>query len=199
VSTTGTRATEPVTERLSLVRNRLFTVGEYHKMMEAGILGEDEHVELLEGEVVQMSPQEKPHARAIGKLTRWFAQGVGDEYVVRPQLPLTLPDSEPEPDLAIVRADDEAVADRHPRTALLVIEIADSSARRDLAVKSQIYAKAGIPEYWIVLVKQRAVEVLRDPDPTARSYRSRLTVSGDATVTPTAFAGPAVSIPALFD
>lgn len=168
-------------------------------MIEAGILGEDEHVELLEGEIVQMSPQEKPHARAMAKLNRWFAQALGDEYVVRPQLPLTLPDSEPEPDLAIVRADDEAAAERHPRTALLVIEVADSSARHDLVVKSQIYARAGIPEYWLVLVKQRAVEVLRDPDPAAGSYRSRLTVSGDANVTPTVFAGLVISVRALFD
>jgi Uma2 family endonuclease len=168
-------------------------------MIETGILGEDEHVELLEGEIVQMSPQEKPHARAIAKLNRWFVQGVGDEYVIRPQLPLTLPDSEPEPDLAVVRADDENTAARHPRTALLVIEIADSSARHDLEVKSQIYVRAGIPEYWLVLVKQRVVEVLRDPDPATRSYQNRLTVSGGATVTPMAFAGPAISLLALFD
>ncbi len=168
-------------------------------MIETGILGEDEHVELLEGEIVQMSPQEKPHARALGKLTRWLVKGVGDEYVVRPQCPLTLPDSEPEPDLAVVRAADEAAAERHPRTALLVIEIADSSARHDLAVKSKIYAGAGIPEYWIVLVKQHAIEVLRDPDPTTRSYQNRLTVSGGATVTPMAFRGPEISLLSLFD
>ncbi len=168
-------------------------------MIETGILDEDEHVELLEGEIVQMSPQEKPHARALGKLTRWFVKGVGDEYVVRPQLPLTLPDSEPEPDLAIVRADAEAAAERHPRSALLVIEIADSSARYDLVVKSRIYARADIPEYWVVLVKERAVEVLRDPDPIARTYRSRVTVSEAATLTPKAFAGPTLSLLALFD
>jgi Uma2 family endonuclease len=168
-------------------------------MIETGILGDDEHVELLEGEIVQMSPQEKPHARAMAKLNRWFTQGVRDEYVVRPQLPLTLPDSEPEPDLAVVRAEDEAAAERHPRTALLVIEIADSSARHDLVVKSQVYARAGIPEYWVVLVKQREVEVLRDPDPAMRSYRSQVTVSGGATVTPMAFAGPTISLLTLFD
>jgi Uma2 family endonuclease len=199
VSTLGTKPTEPSTERLSLVRNRRFTVAEYHKMIETGILDEDEHVELLEGEIVQMSPQEKPHARALAKVNRWLTQGVRDEYVVRPQLPLTLPDSEPEPDLAIVRADDETAAERHPRTALLVIEIADSSARYDLVVKSQIYAAADIPEYWIVLVQERAVEVLRDPDPIARSYRSRVTVSQAATLTPKPFAGPTISLLALFD
>ena len=101
--------------------------------------------------------------------------------------------------MAVVRADDEDAAARHPRTALLVIEIADSSARHDLEVKSQIYARAGIPQYWLVLAKQRVVEVLRDPDPATRSYQNRLTVSGGATVTPMAFAGPAISLLALFD
>jgi Uma2 family endonuclease len=91
VISAGTRAPEPVTERLSLVRLRRFTVAEYHKMIEAGILGEDEHVELLAGEIVQMSPQEMPHARAIAKLNRWFAQDLGDEYVVRPLRSLHIP------------------------------------------------------------------------------------------------------------
>jgi Uma2 family endonuclease len=73
-------------------------------MIDTKILDEDEHVELLEGEIVQMSPQEKPHARAMGKLNRSFTRALGDEYNVRIQVPLTLPDSEPEPDLAVVRA-----------------------------------------------------------------------------------------------
>lgn len=84
---TGVPTTEPDTERLSPVRRRRFTLAEYHKMIDAGILGTGEHAELLGGEIVQMSPQEKPHARAMGKLNRWFTQALGDEYVVRPQLP----------------------------------------------------------------------------------------------------------------
>ena len=80
-------------------------------MIKAGILGENEHVELLEGESVEMSPQGVWHARAIARLTRWFNRALGEEYVVRPQLPLTLRNSEPEPDLAIVRAEDETRGD----------------------------------------------------------------------------------------
>lgn len=168
-------------------------------MIDAGILGEDEHVELLEGEIVEMSPQDKPHARATIRLNRLFARALGDEYSVRPQLPLTLADSEPEPDLAIVPAKQEAEATRHPRTALLVIEVADSSARRDFEVKARIYATAGVGEYWLVLVEQRAVAVLRDPDAVAGSYRTHLMVSGDSTVTPVAFAGLTVVVSSLFD
>ncbi len=196
---TGARAAEPETERLSPVQARRFTLAEYHKMIEAGILGEGEHVELLEGEIVQMSPQEKPHARAIGKLNRWLTRALGEEYVVRPQLPLTLAESEPEPDLAVVRADEEATAQRHPRTAILVIEVADSSARHDLEVKARIYARAGIPEYWLVLVKQRTVEVLRDPDPTTGTYRAAFSQSADASMTPAGLPGLVIRVAALFD
>ena len=160
-------------------------------MIDSGILDEDEHVELLEGEIVQMSPQEKPHARATSRLTRWVTRFLGDEYAVRCQLPLTLPDSEPEPDLAIVRTREEDTADRHPRTALLVIEVADSSARYDLSVKARIYARAGIPEFWLVLVQQRTIEVLRDPDEVAGVYASRLSIGVGAT-------GPAIDVSALF-
>jgi Uma2 family endonuclease len=199
VITTGAAVPEPDTERLSPVRHRRFTVAEYHQMIATGILGEDEHVELLEGEIVEISPQDKPHARAMAKLNRWFTRALSDEYVVRPQLPLTLPDSEPEPDLAIVRADDEAAAERHPRTALLVIEVTDSSARHDLVVKAQIYARAGIPEYWLVLVKQRVIAVLRDPDAAAGVYRDRLTVTVASTLTPSAVPGPVIEVRALFD
>ena len=196
---TGARAAETDTERLSPVRQRRFTLAEYHKMIEAGILGEDEHLELLEGEIVQMSPQDKPHTRALVMLNRWFTRSLGDEYVVRPQVPLTLTDSEPEPDLAVVTAEEDAEAERHPRTALLVIEVADSSARRDLETKARIYAKHGIPEYWIVLVTQRAVEVRRDPDTVAGVYRTVNNQPADSEVSPAAFAGPAIPVASLFD
>ena len=167
-------------------------------MIDTGILEEDEHVELLEGEIVQMSPQDPPHARPTRRLTRWFNQALGDEYAVRPQMPLTLPDSEPEPDLAVVWTRDEDSLEDHPRTALLVIEVADSSARYDLMVKSRIYAKAGIPEYWLVLVRKRSIEVLRDPDPAAGVYLSRLTVGEGDCVAPKALPGPTIDVRALF-
>ena len=93
----------------------------------------------------------------------------------------------------------QAEAAKHPRTALLVIEVADSSARRDLEVKARIYARAGVPEYWLVLVKQRAIAVLRDPDAVAGSYRNQVVVSSDSTLTPSAFAGPDVVLRTLFD
>ena len=196
--TAGAHAPHQDKERDSPAQRRRFTVVEYHRMIETGILDADEHVELLEGEIVQVSPQEPPHARATSRLNRWFARALGEEYVVRPQLPLTFPESEPEPDLAVVWTKDEDRLEGHPRTALLVIEVADSSARHDLVVKSRVYAKAGIPEYWLVLVRKRSIEVLRDPDAAAGVYRSRSTAGPDSTLTPSAFSGPVIEVRALF-
>jgi Uma2 family endonuclease len=186
-------------DRLSPVRHRRFSVAEYHRMIDMGILNEDEHVELLEGEIVQMPPMEKPHARATTKLDRRLQRALSDHYVVRVQMPLTLRDSEPEPDVAVVLAKDEDTAPRHPSRALLVVEVADSSVRYDLAIKSRIYAKAGIPEYWLVVVRKKAVEVLRDPDPRKGVYRTRQTVGRSGRVTPLAFPRIGISVRSLFD
>ena len=146
-----------------------------------------------------MSPMEKPHARATGKLDRWFQRSLGDEFSVRVQLPLTLRDSEPEPDLAIVREADAAAARRHPKTALLVVEVADTSVRYDLEVKARIYARARIPEFWLVVVRNRVVEVLREPDSKKGAYRSRVTVPATGTLEPAAFPGLKQPVRSLFD
>jgi Uma2 family endonuclease len=192
------RTTEPETESLSQKRRR-FTVAEYHRMIDAGILGEDEHVELLEGEILEMSPQEKPHARALSKLNGRFGRFLTSAHAIRIQLPLTLADSEPEPDLAIVREDDEAAASRHPSTALLVVEIANTSVRYDLNVKARLYAQASIPEYWLIVVPKHAVEVLRDPDAKGGGYRSRTTLTTSETLSPVAFPGLVIPVGSLFD
>src|SRR5262245_45365661 len=198
VADTRTTEPEPETESLSPNRRR-FTVDEYHRMIEAGILGEDEHVELLEGEILQMSPQGRAHARAITKLTGLFGRFLTTEYSLRVQLPLTMPDSEPEPDGAIVRADDEAAAPHHPTTALLVVETANTSVRYDLNVKSRLYAKAGIPEYWVVVVDRRSVEVFREPDPGRGVYHRRESVGEKDTLEAKAVAGPAIAVSDLFE
>ena len=95
---------------------------EYHRLIEAGTLGEDDHVQLIAGAVVAMTPQGPAHALVIQNLTRLVAQGLAADLALRPQLPLTLPDdSEPEPDLAVVRLADARSREHHPRTALLVV------------------------------------------------------------------------------
>jgi Uma2 family endonuclease len=199
MSTVGVHPPGPVSRGLSPVRQRRFSVAEYQRMIEAGILGEDEHVELLEGEIVQMPPQDPPHAQATHRLNRFFVRRLGDEYIVRPQLPLTLRRSEPEPDVAIVRAQDEASARSHPRTALLVVEVADSSVRYDLDVKARIYARAGIPEYWLVVVPKRCIEVLRGPDVRAGVYRHRSTFAHGQVLRPLRFPKLMLRVRSLFD
>src|SRR5262249_48592001 len=130
---------------------------------------------------------------------RLFVRALGEEYTVRPQGPLTFAESEPEPDLAIVRAADAASVDVHPSTALLVIEVAGTSARHDRDVKSRIYAKAGIPEYWVVVVDRRSVEIFREPDPERFVYHRRETVGEKDPLEAKAVACPAIAVSDLFD
>jgi Uma2 family endonuclease len=111
-------------------RQRRISVDEYHRMIETGILGEDEKVQLIDGMLVSMTPQGRPHAFVIQELNRLLVRALGDEFKVLTQLPLTLGDaSEPEPDLAVVRTQDAQSRTEHPTTALLVIEVAGESLR----------------------------------------------------------------------
>jgi Uma2 family endonuclease len=167
-------------------RIRRLDVDEYHKLIEAGVLGEDEHVELLEGVMLSMPPHGPPHASVVGTLNMLFAVAAGRDRMVRCQLPLTIGDAnEPEPDFAIVPAEEGRRRDRHPSTALLVVEVAHSSLRVDRVLKTRLYASAGVPEYWIVDVAREVVEVYRDPDAASGVYRTLNTLGrGDALGTP---------------
>jgi len=180
-------------------RQRRITVSEYHRMIEVGILGEDEHVQLITGTMVAMTPQGRPHARIIQRLNRLLVRVVGDDLEVLTQLPLTLlDDSEPEPDLAVVRAEDAQSGEHHPRTALLVIEVAGESLRLDRKSKAALYARAGIPEYWIVNLAESTVEVHREPDPTTDSYRARAVVPSGGTLTATSVPAVRIDVADLF-
>ena len=181
-------------------RQRRITVDEYHRMIAAGILGEDEHVQLIAGTLVAMTPQGGPHARVIQRLNRMLVRAVGDDLVVRPQLPLTLvDDSEPEPDLAVVRARDAESGERHPRTALLVVEVAGESLSLDRQAKAVLYARAGIPEYWIVNLGESTVEVRREPDSGLGTYRTRTVASRGETLIATSVPGLSLAVTDLFD
>lgn len=135
---------------------------EYDQMVAAGIFDEDERIELLEGMLVTMSPQGEPHARVIEWLTQRMIVWLGFDFRVRCQLPYAASESsEPEPDLAIFRGDHRT--DDHPSEALLIVEVSDSSIRKDRILKQRVYAKAGLPEYWIVNVQAKTVEVYTQP------------------------------------
>jgi Uma2 family endonuclease len=172
---------------------RRFTLDEYHRLIAAGILDEDEHVELLEGVITQMSPQGSRHARCIQWLNRYLIRALPDTYVVRPGLPLTLrPRNEPEPDFAVVTVA-AAREDPHPSSALLAVEVSSSSLQMDRKVKASVYSRAGIAEYWIVNVEAQVVEVFTDPDPAPGVYRQVRTIPKSEILTSEAL--PQLSFP----
>jgi len=179
--------------------SRRFSIDEYHRLVEAGIIGEKERVELLEGVIVRMRPQNEPGVRALMCLNRLLIRSLGDEYLVRPQVPMTFPSSqsEPEPDLAVVRALDAPSRHEHPQTALLAIEIS-ISLRFDRKIKGRIYARAGVPEYWVVNVEDRCVEVFRDPNGGAGVYLTTFTALPEDTLVPSAVPGLCVPVAPIF-
>ena len=135
---------------------------QYEQMVDVGVFDEDDRVELLEGVLVAMSPQNFPHAGAITRLNRILMRTFGDVADVCVQVPFAAgPRSMPEPDLYLAPLD--RPQDRHPDTALLVVEVSDSSQRRDRRLKPRIYAAAAVPEYWIVDVGRQFVEVHSEP------------------------------------
>jgi Uma2 family endonuclease len=156
---------------------RRIRVEEYHRMIEAGILGEEDQVELIEGVIVSVSPQSRKHAFVIQRLVALFSRLVDEgRYAILPQLPLTLGDlNEPEPDVAVVPAEEAESTTEHPSKALLVVEVSGDSLAKDRRFKTSIYARFGVSEYWIVNLQDETIEVHRDPDPTKERYRSVLT------------------------
>jgi Uma2 family endonuclease len=152
---------------------RLFTVHEYHQMGLAGILSEDDRVELIEGEIVQMAPIGSRHAACVDRLTQLFVLRVAGRAIVRIQNPVLLNDySEPQPDLALLRPRPDFYASGHPapQDVLLVVEVADTSAGIDRAAKMPLYARAGILEAWLVDLQEERVEVHSQPLP--QGYQS---------------------------
>ena len=155
------------TETLSSIRPRpvyRFTVDQYHRMIDLGILGKDDRVELIRGEVVPQMPQGDPHALALEILNRRLTRLLPDEFALRCQSPAVFPDSEPEPDFVICLPA-HARGQSHPRPehVFLIVEIAATSLPDDRGVMARLYAENGIPVYWIVNLEDRQVEVYTDP------------------------------------
>ncbi len=164
---------------LAEVPRRRWTRAEYHRAARLGLFRPDERLELIGGEVVQkMSPQQSPHATSIRRTEEALRLAFPQGHDVRVQLPLALGEhDEPEPDVAVVVGSMDDYEDEHPTSAVLVVEIADSSLRTDRGPKAGLYAAAGIGDYWIVDLNDRVLEVHRDPAPMAdrpfgHGYRS---------------------------
>ncbi len=154
------------------IRQRRFTVDEFHRMAVAGILHEDDRVELIGGEIVEMSPIGGRHAKCVTELTRVLLSLVGEDVRVSPQNPVRLDEhEEPQPDVAVLRAGEryQAGALPTPEDVLLVIEVADTSLSYDRQVKVPLYARYGIAEVWLVDLNASVIE--RYTEPYENGYR----------------------------
>ena len=178
----------PLSPRAAYTSEPIFrlTVDQYHELIRAGKLGEDDPVELLEGILVFKMPKNTPHATATGLARRAVERLLSGAWHYRVQDPITLSDGEPEPDGAVVRGRIEDYAAAHPGPAdvALVIEVADTSLARDRGIKLRSYARAGIAAYWIINLIERQVEAHADPDRDAPepSYRRRDVLAAGASV-----------------
>ncbi len=153
--------------RTALPRRR-FTRHELEQMIDSGIIHPDEKIELINGELIQKKlPLKSPHATAISLCEHSLRTLFKEGYVVRTQLPLTLSErDEPLPDIAVVQGTIRDFEQAHPTTAVLVVEVSETTLRMDRTLKASLYAWAGIPDYWILNLVERQVEVYREPVPT---------------------------------
>ena len=178
---------------MALTKLRLWTIENYHRMIEAGILTTGDRVELLEGQIVEMSPQPPPHASTTQRTARYLDRLLETVAYVRTQLPITLkPNSEPEPDVAIVRIDPQEYSDRHPNPddIFLIIEVADSTLLSDRRQRALIHAKAGIQDCWILDVNTDQIYQFRKPEATG--YEQENIFNKDSPLVALAF--PTISI-----
>ncbi|HEY0319496.1 MAG TPA: Uma2 family endonuclease [Pyrinomonadaceae bacterium] len=145
---------------------RHFNISEYYRMAAAGVLSEDDRVELIEGEIVEMNPIGSRHAACVGRLTEFLGRVAGGEAIVWVQNPVQISDfSEPLPDVALLKRRDDFYAQANPQPAdvLLIIEVADSSVEYDRDIKIPLYAAAGILEVWLVNLPKEAIEIYTQP------------------------------------
>jgi len=164
-----------------------WTLEEYHRMIEAGIL-DARKVELLNGEIIEMSPEGTPHVFFLDRFANQLRKQLGERAQVREGHPITIPgnNSEPEPDIAVVAPLDEEYLDHHPYpdNIFWIIEYADSSLKKDLETKTKVYAAVGIQEYWVVNLKAREVVIFREP--IGDTYQSQV-ILRTGTISPIAF------------
>ncbi len=152
------------------ITRRRFTVHDYHHMAKAGILHEDDSVELIEGEIVEMAAIGTRHFVCVNTLNRLLVRAVGDEAIVSVQNPVQLNEhSEPQPDLAVIRARDYKESLPTPEDVLLLIEVSDTTLAYDRNTKLPLYAQASIPEVWIVDIGGGFLE--RHVEPSGNIYR----------------------------
>lgn len=168
---------------------RRWTYEEFERLGELGFF-RNQRVELIAGKIIKMAPQLDLHAAALGLVQRAVERAFGSEFWVRPQLPLQIDRwSGPEPDISVVPGGPRNyVGTGHPRSALLIVEVSDTTLRLDRGRKAALYAKAGVADYWIVNLPERQVEIFRKPlaDKSARfghRYADISVATANATIT----------------
>jgi len=170
------------------IQTRRWTREEYHRMAEAGILGEDDRVELLDGEIVDMSAIGTRHAGCVTRLNHLFSLRLAKRALISIQNPIQLGEySEPQPDVVLLRLRPDFYASDHPgpEDILLLVEVAETSAVSDRAVKLPLYARAGIPEVWLVILSDRDIEIHREP--STNGYQNVTTVRPGERLSPLNF------------
>ena len=155
-----------------IIKRRLFTVHDYHRMGDAGILRREDRVELIYGEIVAMSPTGNPHNAAVDRAARAFFQAIGDSAIIRVQGSVRLNlHNEPEPDFVVLQPQEDFYAQNGagPADVILIVEMSDSSLKFDRKVKVRLYADMGIAEYWVADLNARCIFAYSDRQ--AKSYR----------------------------
>jgi Uma2 family endonuclease len=176
---------------------RKFTADEYERLVELGIFGEDERLELIDGDIVEMAPIGHRHAACASNLHALFCAGLGPRAFVWGNGPARVAiGSVPQPDLALLRPRSYQTGAPRPDDVLLIVEAAESSLRYDRTVKLRLYARAGIAEYWIVDVAGGAIESYRSPE--GETYRERRRFGRGESLAPAAFPDVVVSVDDVF-
>ena len=177
---------------------RLFTVVEYDRMVEAGVLADDDRVELVRGVIREMSPKNSPHSIAIWKIRCVLDDGLRDRAATFQEVPIALEalDSKPEPDIAVMSHPDGELFGTDASEPLLVVEVSDSSLRYDLTEKAALYAEGRIPDYWMVDLVHRVLVVFRDPRNGV--YETRETYQPGSRIAPVPWPDFEIEVSALF-
>ena len=177
------------------LQKRHFNVGDYYRMPEAGLFAEDDRVELIEGEIIEMSPIGSRHGGCVKRSGALLNRKAGHIAIVSVQDPIRLDDfSEPQPDIALLKPRDDFYSNAHPTAAeiLLVIEVADASVDYDRNVKLSLYARAGIPEAWLIVLAKDAIEI--HSQPKNGKYQKVQRLKRGKTVVSSAIAGLSIKV-----
>ena len=183
----------------SYLQRKLFSVAEYYQLAKVGILKESDRVELINGEIITMSPINSPHGGMVNRLTRLLYHSLKEQVTITVQNPISIDNySEPEPDIVVANFDPDDYEKSHPRPAdiQLVIEVADSTLEKDRSIKCPLYAKAGIKEYWIVDLVNQKIEIYREP--VKEEYHFKQVISKKNQIVTAAFTNLKINYQKIF-